>query len=216
MNMQQDFLQKGSVKQVIDATNILVELHQHNRTFEVWTCFAMGNMPLPAIGDMVLIAGQELNEAFIIGHFPAQPDQQQGFTVQQEKGKTTLTIPEGDLELKAANIRLNGTTAVELNSPQFKLKAAKGDIVITDGQYKGVRFGATISQTKLIIGKLNTSVGRLIEKAKNVYRTVENLNQLKAARMRTLVDGSYHLKSKRIVEKAEKDVRIDGEKINLG
>ncbi len=105
---------------------------------------------------------------------------------------------------------------IELNSPQFSLETGKAELNIADANYQGVRLGASIAQTKLFLGKLNTTVGRLIEKAKNVYRQVDNLNQLKAGRMRTLIKGSYHLKSESINQKAEKEVRIDGDKINLG
>ena len=105
---------------------------------------------------------------------------------------------------------------IELNSPQFSLETGKAELNIADANYQGVRLGASIAQTKLFLGKLNTTVGRLIEKAKNVYRQVDNLNQLKAGRMRTLIKGSYHLKSESINQKADKDVRIDGDKINLG
>lgn len=217
-NMQalQNFIHMGRVKEVIDATRIRVLLHQDKRAFEIWTCFAMGHQPLPQVGDKVLIAGDDLEDGFIIGHFPANPTRTQSFVVEQEDGKTILTVPQGDLDLRAENIRLDAQNNIALNSPEFSLVAGKGDIMITDAQYKGARFGATIAQTKLFLGKLNSTVGRLIEKAKNAYRQVDNLNQLKAGRMRTVVEGSYHLKSERIVEKAEKDVRIDGEKINLG
>lgn len=215
-----NFIRVADVEQVVDASHILVKLSQDKRVFELWVCFAMGNVPLPQVGDKVLIAGEDLEGGFIIGHFPAQPMKHQRFSVEQDKlsGKTILSVPEGDLDLRSeqGSICLQAAKNIELNSPQFSLETAKGTFNIADASYQGLRLGASIAQTKLFLGKLNTTVGRLIEKAKNVYRQIDNLNQLKAGRMRTLIKGSYHLKSESINQKADKDVRIDGDKINLG
>jgi hypothetical protein len=215
-----NFIRVADVKQVIDAKQILVKLSQDKRVFELWVSFAMGNMPLPQVGDKVLVAGEDAEGGFIIGHFPAQPTRHQRFSVEQDKesGKTILCVPEGDLDLRSekGSICLQAAKNIELNSPHFSLETGKAELNIADANYQGVRLGASIAQTKLFLGKLNTTVGRLIEKAKNVYRQVDNLNQLKAGRMRTLIKGSYHLKSESINQKADKDVRIDGDKINLG
>ncbi|MFT6898021.1 MAG: hypothetical protein ACJA13_002437 [Paraglaciecola sp.] len=215
-----NFIRVADVQQVVDANQILVKLSQDKRVFDLWVCFAMGNMPLPKVGDKVLVAGEDIDNSFIIGHFPAQPAKHQRFSVEQDEasGKTILSVPEGDLDLRSekGSIRLQAAKDIELNSPQFSLETAKGTFNIADASYQGLRLGASIAQTKLFLGKLNTTVGRLIEKAKNVYRQVDNLNQLKAGRMRTLIKGSYHLKGESINQKADKDVRIDGDKINLG
>ena len=222
-NVLEKFVQTGTVEQVIDGNHIRLTLNMLQGPIELWAVFAMGNMPLPKVGDKVLVAGEDFENSFIIGHFPAKPAKQptgQRFTLAQDEltGKTTLTVPEGDLALcsEKGSIRLEAAKDIELHSPQFSLEAGKGQIKIADVDYQGVRLGASIAQTKLFLGKLNSTVGRLIEKAKNVYRQVDNLNQLKAGRMRTLVKGSYHLKGESINQKAEKDVRIDGNKINLG
>ncbi|MGJ8680383.1 DUF3540 domain-containing protein [Paraglaciecola sp.] len=215
-----NYIRVAEVEQVVDSNQILVKLSQDKRVFELWVCFAMGNMPLPQVGDRVLVAGENVDGGYIIGHFPAQAVPHQRFSIEQDEasGKTILSVPEGDLDLRSeqGSICLQAAKNIELNSPQFALETAKGEFNIVDASYQGLRLGASIAQTKLFLGKLNTTVGRLIEKAKNVYRQVDNLNQLKAGRMRTLVKGSYHLKSESINQKADKDVRIDGDKINLG
>jgi hypothetical protein len=186
----ENFVRSAQVCQVIDATQIRIKLQHDKQEFDLWASFAMGNMPLPQVGDKVLVAGEDLQSGFIIGHL--------------------------DLRSEQGSIRLQAAKNIELNSPQFTLQSAKAELNMAETQYQGLRLSASIAHSKLFLGKLNTTVGRLIEKAKNVYRQVDNLNQLKAGRMRSLVKGSYHLKSESINQKAVKEVRIDGDKINLG
>ena len=59
-------------------------------------------------------------------------------------------------------------------------------------------------------------VETLIERASNSYRTVEELSQVTAGRMRALVSGLYQVRSKTANLRSEEVFKIDGEKIHLG
>lgn len=220
MQRLENFVRVAQVEKVENHQQILLNLSEGNRVLKFWASFAMGNMPLPQPGDKVLVAGEDQENGFIIGHFPTTPANGIRFSIEEDadSGKTILKVPEGDLDLSCAkgSINLDAGKGIKLNSQEFSMDTAKGAFNVTEGSYQGLRFSATLAQSKLFLGKLNSTVGRLIEKAKNVYRQVDSLNQLKAGRMRTLVSGSYHLKGENINQKAEKDVRIDGDKINLG
>jgi hypothetical protein len=64
--------------------------------------------------------------------------------------------------------------------------------------------------------KLETRAQTIISKMKNMYQSVENLSQLKAGRLKTLVESTVHLKSKSTVLKSEEDFKVRAERINLG
>ena len=49
-----------------------------------------------------------------------------------------------------------------------------------------------------------------------VWRRVRQTFQLRAGRVRQVVEEGYSLRAGRIVERARKDVKIDGERIDLG
>ena len=72
------------------------------------------------------------------------------------------------------------------------------------------------AKARWIVDRLETLAGTVVEKAKNAYRTVERLAQLKTGRMRTLVDETYQFKSKKAFLKSEDDFKIKGDKIHLG
>ena len=65
-------------------------------------------------------------------------------------------------------------------------------------------------------GKLDITANRIIEKARDVYRWVSDLFQVKARRMREVVETDYHLRAGTANVKATGDVNIDGKSINLG
>lgn len=71
-------------------------------------------------------------------------------------------------------------------------------------------------EVRVEAGKFELSTQRIIERARDVYRWVAGLFQVKAERMRTVVETDYHLKAETINEKAKGDVNIDGQSINLG
>ena len=67
-----------------------------------------------------------------------------------------------------------------------------------------------------MLGRLHSLVDRSVERVRNAFRTVEKLYQVKAGRMRTVVEDSYSVRGGHASLKADKDVRIDGAKIHLG
>jgi len=109
--------------------------------------------------------------------------------VLQGTGAVTITSP-GDLNLIAANgaISLVSTRAVALKSPAIRLHA----------------------------NRLDVAARAMFERCSTAYTWIKDHFQLRTGRMRTTVHDSYHVSAERIVEKAKKDVTIDGESINLG
>ena len=155
-------------------------------------------------------------------------------------GKSRIDIPAGDLEIitrngdivfkSSKNIRMIASNdndiekaaisldsgKISMNSPEIAVNSRKGTIHIENAQYTGKAFSGMIQDVKLKIQRIESVVVTVIEKAKNVYRTVEELAQLHTGRMRTIVDATWHFKSKKTFMKAEDDFKIKGEKIYLG
>jgi len=105
---------------------------------------------------------------------------------------------------------------LKLNSAQIDMAANKSEIHIEETHYLGKKFRAKIEDSQIIAGKLTTIAKSITEKAKNVYKTVEQLTQLRTGRMRTLVNSTFHLKAKKTYMKAEDDFKINADKIHLG
>jgi len=105
---------------------------------------------------------------------------------------------------------------IEMRAPEVSASAERGDVRIAEASLTGTRILARYREAKISVGRLETLAETLIEKAKNVYRTVEELSQLKTGRLRTLVDSTFFFKSKRAFVNSEEDYKIKAEKIHLG
>ncbi len=116
-------------------------------------------------------------------------------SVNVTKGTLELSTENGDIELRSARTVRIGGRAIEMNSNALRIKAASA---------------------RWIVNRLETLAETLFEKARNSYRTVEQLMQLRSGRMRTLVDQTYQFKSHKAFLKSEEDFKIKGEKIHLG
>lgn len=166
--------------------------------------------------------------------------------VNVEKGNLEFTTHNGDIVFDTKqNIRLNGQ-AIELtsrskvqlsvadafgqlmsslsirpkhmkiSSTEVGIAAQKSELHIKETRYLGKIFRGKIEDTELIAGKLTTIAKSITQKAINVYKTVEQLSQLRTGRMRTLVGSTFHLKAKKSYMKAEEDFKINADKIHLG
>jgi hypothetical protein len=108
-------------------------------------------------------------------------------------------------------LRATGPTVIT-SSGDLTLLAPRGSVRIlsTEGVAVKSRF------IRLQAGSIEMLARSLSERFSTAYTWVkENLN-LRAGRMRTVVKESTHLSAGRIVERARKDVTIDGDSINLG
>lgn len=95
-----------------------------------------------------------------------------------------------------------------------------GDVVIRSGgsidlsAAAGVRVrGADVAVTG---ERVQITAGTLTERCGSVYRWVKDAVQERLGRLRQVISGTHHLDAKRIVHRAQGEVEIDGDRINLG
>lgn len=114
-----------------------------------------------------------------------------------------------------AEVSLRGDT-LEMTAADLALTAGRGDLRIGETRFVGERVRGWIADVRFTLGRIATVAGTVIRKARDVYETVEGLSQLRTGRLRTLVQGTWHARSRDTVLTAERDVCIDGEQIHLG
>ena len=162
---------------------------------------AQGNLSLIATeGDIELVSGKNIRCKSLGG-------------IMMESATAAQLRVAGEDDQSAVSLTDKGLL---LSSNNIGLKAKSAKLEIEHSQLEGKTFKGVLDRSKLLVGKIETVAIRIMERAKNVYRQVEELQQTRANRVRTLVEGSYQLDSETTYIKSKKNVNIDGERIHLG
>jgi hypothetical protein len=139
-------------------------------------------------------------------------------------GVAGVSLEAGDLApaspaLRAEEIRpslvLEGGAA-HLSARQLDLSGQRANLSFVDATYRGERLSATIDCAKVVLTRMESIAVHVLQRAKRVFRQVEDVDQLAAGRSRTIVDGDYSVKSGHASIQAEGDVKIDGKQVYLG
>ena len=108
---------------------------------------------------------------------------------------------------------LEGTGKITLLLPgDFTVLAPKGRINLIAG--KGLHLKSP--DVKITAGKLELVAKRILQTFSDAICRVKNTWQVYAERLCARADADYQVKAARIIQQAQHDVRIDGEKIHLG
>ena len=190
----------------------------------------------PAAGDAVLVAGDD-RERFVVGVLSATRAQivtRGGVAAEVEtrgeaetlrvtdatgrvifehrasEGVTVISVPHGDLELRAPNgsIRLQAGKRVEVRAPE-------ADVKVGEARVTARQLTSTIDRVRQVVGVLETRAERVIERARNVYRDAEELSQTRAGRIKIIAEKTVHVLGQHTLFKAREDVKIKGEKVYL-
>lgn len=123
---------------------------------------------------------------------------------------TVIVAPEGDLELRAprGRVKIVAAQGFELETPSVHAR-------VGEARVEGRTLSTTFDRMKTLVGVLETRAGRILERAKNTYREVEELSQTRAGRLRLVADKTASMLGQRAVIKAREDVKIKGDKVYL-
>lgn len=129
----------------------------------------------------------------------------------------------GDLSLNAgkgrreegASLRLAPDGAA-LTAKRFSLRAKLGDLAVENCRYRGRRIDSRVSRARLVFGQVECFAERVVTRAQWLYQKIDHLHHTSAGRVRTLVEGTFDVKCRRLRLKSKEVVKIDGSQIHLG
>ncbi len=133
------------------------------------------------------------------------------------EGDLVLRTPKGAIGLEAATeVRLQGDQAVEVRTPRLRADAATAEVTLKEARLEAELVQSTLRRAQRTVDVLETQAGRIVERARESYREVEGLAQMRAGRIRQVSERAIHLLAERLALRAVKDVKVDGEKILIG
>ncbi|HTN67414.1 MAG TPA: DUF3540 domain-containing protein [Burkholderiaceae bacterium] len=169
----------------------------------------------PECGDTVLLC----NSAAMGGHAYIL-----AVLVRAETANASLSLPggvalrtsHGKLHVDAERVELAARDSLSLQAPKINMAGLSADMTFhrlsASAQEVQGRFGmvSTVAQS------ITSTVERLVQKTRDSFRWIENLDETRAGRVRLQVQERYHLKAKHASVLADGQVKIDGDKIDLG
>jgi hypothetical protein len=167
------------------------------------------------------------------------------YDANQGQGRITLEndaidvhAARGDLRLRAAgDVVIEGrsvhavcrapgvetTGELRLGPRQASLAAATVKIDGDDLEMRSQRTTLRSEDVRAFVGRAVVNAQRLetvaeviTETARDLYQSVAELAQLRAGSLRTIIDGTVHLKAKEVFQRAIEGFKIRAEKIHLG
>jgi len=128
-----------------------------------------------------------------------------------------LRAARGSIELDAAEgLRLRGGSSLEVETDELRTKARSAEVDLQDAKVSADVLTGTFRRVRHTVDILETSAGRIVERAKETYREVEGLAQTRAERIRHVAEKTFHVLGTHTLFKARQDLKLKGEKIHLG
>lgn len=131
-------------------------------------------------------------------------------------GGVRLATQEGNLRIEGREVDIDATVGLKARTPHLTLEATRGDLRFGHADASAGSFTGCIGELRLAARQVGTHIGRLVQKLRSSYRTVEELDDLRAGRTRWEVEGHAQLHARQATVLAEGTVKVDGARIDLG
>lgn len=168
----------------------------------------------PVADDYVLLTTDGYGDAYVLAVL--RRDEDAKVTLAAE-GDLELTAPAGKVAIvskEGVDIATGGDVGVAARA--VSMRARIGSVVFERFSYIGDVVRAEVSKTRLEGGVLERFVDRVSEKVKRSFRTVEELDQVKAKRIDYGAEQVLALHSENAVVAAKELVKVDGAQIHVG
>ena len=153
-------------------------------------------------GNIDLVAGKSIR---LIGKDSVEIESDRSVRFRIFDGIRRVT---SSLSMRAGKMTVKGE--------QMACVAARAHVDIEHARFASKRLEVCAETVRTVASRVETLAGTLMENVGEAYRKVRRLSQLRAGRVRTLVDSTCHLKARKVYLRSEEDFRIDGKRIDLG
>ena len=134
-------------------------------------------------------------------------------------GSAEIHAPRGDVTLAAPNGRvvLRSAHGVTIDAgDDLRVEAREGSFRIGRAMLFASEVVTAVTTASHTVANYQLTAERIIERARDVFRDVRGLWQLRLGRARTVVEQTHSLHARRNVQVSQEETRIDGREILLG
>jgi hypothetical protein len=168
----------------------------------------------PRPDDLVLFAGIASGERYVLAVLERTGDQA---AVWSAPGSVTLATPDGQVTVAARDgVNVVTSATVRVTTDAVSVTAREGELAVQALTYVGAAVVASLDDLKLTAQRIDTVAERLSQKLKRAYRSVSELDQLRAEQGDWSFRKTLGLHAANVVATARDLVKVDGDQIHLG
>ncbi|WP_437832525.1 DUF3540 domain-containing protein [Sorangium sp. So ce1153] len=142
------------------------------------------------------------------------------------EGAPTKLATDGDLEVQARGGRIAvcaservdivGAREVAMTGAEVHVRAKRGSIAIEELGFFGRLLQAEVTKVALVAQEADTMLTRWTQRAKRVFRFIEELDQTRAGTIDLRAQSLVGIRAENAIISARVLAKVDGEQIHLG
>ncbi len=168
----------------------------------------------PEIGDLVLLTAHSAYEAYILAVLERQTDATAELLFERD---ITITSRGGQINLVSRqDINIIPKKRLQIISGETGIHTQKAEITIDEMSFWGKFLDANVKSIRLLANGFESVIHLLRQKLSRSYRTIEEVEHVKADRYDCHARSLLSLKGKYSTITANEDVKIDAERIHIG
>lgn len=167
----------------------------------------------PEPGDLALLAVGEDGTSHVLA------------VLEREAGKPAVLTADGDVSIRSkGRLQLSGQDGVDLVTrgeanvvaAGVSVHAERGSLIIDAMSVVGGLLNADVDKVKVVAKALDHVLDRFTQRVKASYRTIEELDRVRAKNVDHVASGTMKVHARETVMTADGLVKLDAEQIHVG
>ncbi|MBW2093726.1 MAG: DUF3540 domain-containing protein [Deltaproteobacteria bacterium] len=168
----------------------------------------------PQQSDKVLVAGDYAEGIYVLAVLERKGGRAQTVSFQ---GDVDFNVKGGRLSIASEKgMAFSSAGDINLASSELNIHSLKSEVHIHHLIFSGSFWVGQVEKIRMAVTAFDSFIERLTQRVKRSYRTVEEIDRLRAGRLDYLIDKLLSLRGKYAMLTAKEDVKIDAERIHMG
>jgi len=204
---------------MVQDLGIITKIDSKIYTVETRSCTyeaqqAVSCLTTPQENDKVLLIGNSSDGFYVLAVLEREEGEKQTLSFQ---GDVDFNVKDGRLSIASKEgMGLTSERDINFASSELNVHSLKSEVHIHHLIFSGGFWMGQVEKIRLIVTVFDSLIERLTQRINRSYRTVEEIDRLRAGRLDYLVDKLLSLRGKYSMLTAKEDVKIDAERIHMG
>ncbi len=171
----------------------------------------------PSPGDEVLLSFGRGGDCFVLAVLEGSEQATNPVTKLEVDGDLEIHVGAGKLDVKAARgVSFSSGAELNLVGKSLSVSALQGTIFVEQLEHLGSRFKAEVEAMRIVGTVCDSFFERVSQRAQRSFRTIEDIDQLRANKVDYAAESTMALRAKHAVVHAEEICKIDASQVQLG